>query len=163
MPNQRQREVVLTNVVSIKSNFDNVQTSDSGVSLYGDSESNGSSKLQRLKAEPVYYVADPGAEKQSIAVIGSGNFGRALAMKISQSGYHVNIGSRNPEKTRHLLIDSGVTTTTIHEAVINATSRIIILLFQKIFMRLWFHQSTIYWTGKLSLMSAIEIPCIKKW
>ena len=101
MPNQRQRDVVLTNVVSIKSNFDNVQTSDSGVSLYGDSESNGSSKFQRSKAEPVYYVADPGTEKQSIAVIGSGNFGRALAMKISQSGYHVNIGSRNPEKTRY--------------------------------------------------------------
>ena len=100
MPNMGQGDVVLTNVVSVKSKFDNVQGSDSGVSIYEDSESNGSSKLQRSKAEPVYYVADPGVEKESIAVIGSGNFGRALALKISQSGYHVNIGSRNPDKTR---------------------------------------------------------------
>ena len=100
MPDQRRGNVVLTNVTSPKSGFDKVPASDSGVSLYGDSESNGSSNSQRPKAEPLYYVADPGVEKQSIAVIGSGNFGRALAMKISQSGYHVNIGSRNPEKTR---------------------------------------------------------------
>ena len=100
MPNPRRGNVVLANVVSPKSGLDKVPASDSGVSLYDDSESNGSSNLQRPKTEDVYYVADPGVEKQSIAVIGSGNFGRALAMKISQSGYHVNIGSRNLEKTR---------------------------------------------------------------
>jgi len=134
MPNQRHNGgVVLTNVVSSKSGFDNQQTPDSGVSIYGDSSSNGSSNFQSSKAEPVYYVADPGVEKQTIAVIGSGNFGRALAFKIAQSGYHVNIGSRNPDKNRHLLIDTGVTTTTIEEAVANATSKIIIFAIPKDF------------------------------
>ena len=33
-----------------------------------------------------------------IAVIGSGEFGHAISMKIAQSGYAVYIGSRNPEK-----------------------------------------------------------------
>jgi len=133
MPNQRPGGVVLNSVVSSKSGFDTIPVSDSGISLYGDSESSGSSQLHRSKAEPEYCVADAGVEKQCIAVIGSGNFGRALAMKISKSGYHVNIGSRNPEKTRHLLIDSGITTTTIHEAVVNATSKIIIFAIPKDF------------------------------
>ena len=104
MPNQRLNNggggVVLTSVVSVKSGFNNQQNSVSRVSIYEDSSSSGSSKSPSSKAEPVYYVADPGVEKQTIAVIGSGNFGRALALKIAQSGYHVNIGSRNPEKNR---------------------------------------------------------------
>ena len=41
-------------------------------------------------------------EKESVAVIGSGNFGRAIATKIAQSGYKVNIGSRDPEKYRYI-------------------------------------------------------------
>ena len=36
--------------------------------------------------------------KEGIAVVGSGNFGRAIASKIAQAGYNVYIGSRNPEK-----------------------------------------------------------------
>ena len=103
MPNNRQNNVLLTNVVSTKSGFDNQTSPDSGVSACGDSSSNGSPKPRTSKSEPVYYVADStnaGNEKQVIAVIGSGNFGRALALKIAQSGYHVNIGSRNPEKHR---------------------------------------------------------------
>ena len=36
--------------------------------------------------------------KEGIAVVGSGNFGRAIAFKIAQAGYNVYIGSRDPEK-----------------------------------------------------------------
>ena len=37
-------------------------------------------------------------EKNSIAIIGSGDFGRALASRMIQCGYNVCIGSRNPER-----------------------------------------------------------------
>ena len=33
----------------------------------------------------------------SITIIGSGDFGRALALRMIQCGYEVYIGSRNPE------------------------------------------------------------------
>ena len=36
-------------------------------------------------------------EKESIAIIGSGDFGRALALRMIQSNFNVIIGSRNPE------------------------------------------------------------------
>ena len=99
MPNQRQNNVTLLNVVSINSGVDNKASSDSGLSINGDSSSSDSPK-----SEPVYFVAGSnGNEKQTIAVIGSGNFGRALAMKMSKSGYQVNIGSRNPEKHRYVV------------------------------------------------------------
>ena len=35
-----------------------------------------------------------------IAIIGSGDFGRGLALRMAQSGFVVNIGSRNPERNR---------------------------------------------------------------
>ena len=98
MPNMPKDGITLTNVISVRPGFDQHQRSVSG---YGSSGSSESSKSQSSKNEPVYYVADPGVEKESIAVIGSGNFGRALALKISQSGYHVYIGSRNPDKNRY--------------------------------------------------------------
>ena len=97
MPHMPKEGITLTNVVSVRPGFDQ-QPSPSG---YGSTTSSKSSKSQSSKNEPVYYVADPGVEKESIAVIGSGNFGRALALKISQSGYHVYIGSRNPDKNRY--------------------------------------------------------------
>ena len=96
MPNMPKDGITLTNVVSIRPD-----QQQSPVSGYGSSGSSDSSRSHSSKSEPVYYVADPGVEKQSIAVIGSGNFGRALALKISQSGYHVYIGSRNPDKNRY--------------------------------------------------------------
>ena len=37
---------------------------------------------------------------RSIAIIGSGDFGRALALRMVQSGLTVNIGSRNPQRNR---------------------------------------------------------------
>jgi len=128
MPNMPKDGIALTNVVSNRAGFD-----QSPVSGYGSSGSSNSSKSQISIAEPVYCVADPGIEKESIAVIGSGNFGRALALKIAQSGYHVYIGSRNPDKNRHLLTDTGITTTTIEEATANATSKIIIFAIPKDF------------------------------
>ena len=36
-------------------------------------------------------------EPMSITIIGSGDFGRALALRMIQCGYKVYIGSRNPE------------------------------------------------------------------
>lgn len=128
MPNMPKDGITLTNVVSIRPD-----QQQSPVSGYGSSGSSESSRSHSSKSEPVYYVADPGVEKQSIAVIGSGNFGRALALKISQSGYHVYIGSRNPDKNRHSLTDTGITTTTIEEATANATSKIIIFAIPKDF------------------------------
>ena len=98
MPNMPKDGIALTNVVSNRAGFD-----QSPVSGYGSSGSSNSSKSQISIADPVYCVADPGIEKESIAVIGSGNFGRALALKIAQSGYHVYIGSRNPDKNRYHL------------------------------------------------------------
>lgn len=41
--------------------------------------------------------ADPGG-KQVIAVLGSGDFGRALSGRLVQAGYTVNIGSRDPKR-----------------------------------------------------------------
>ena len=38
--------------------------------------------------------------KESIAVLGSGDFGRALAGRIAQAGFAVKIGSRDPERNR---------------------------------------------------------------
>ena len=101
MPNMPKDGIALTNVVSNRAGFD-----QSPVSGYGSSGSSNSSKSQISIADPVYCVADPGIEKESIAVIGSGNFGRALALKIAQSGYHVYIGSRNPDKNRYHLLFS---------------------------------------------------------
>ena len=40
------------------------------------------------------------SDNPSIAIIGSGDFGRALALRMVQSGLTVNIGSRNPQRNR---------------------------------------------------------------
>ena len=37
-----------------------------------------------------------------ITILGSGDFGRALALRMVQSGYTVCIGSRNPERNRYI-------------------------------------------------------------
>ena len=36
--------------------------------------------------------------KEVIAVLGSGDFGRALAGRLVQAGYVVNVGSRDPQR-----------------------------------------------------------------
>ena len=45
-------------------------------------------------------VSDDVGQVRNIAVIGTGDFGRALASKMVQAGYKVTIGSRNPNKNR---------------------------------------------------------------
>ena len=44
-------------------------------------------------------IAEENSEpkKKPIAIIGSGDFGRALALRMIQCGYDVYIGSRYPE------------------------------------------------------------------
>ncbi len=37
---------------------------------------------------------------RKVAVIGTGDFGRALAAKMVQAGYKVKLGSRNPDRNR---------------------------------------------------------------
>jgi len=39
-------------------------------------------------------------DKKAIVVIGSGDFGRALALRMVKNGFKVYIGSRNPERHR---------------------------------------------------------------
>ncbi|XP_046864238.1 metalloreductase STEAP4-like isoform X2 [Xenia sp. Carnegie-2017] len=41
--------------------------------------------------------------REKLTVIGTGDFGRALTKRLSTAGYHVVMGSRNPEKCRGLL------------------------------------------------------------
>ena len=68
---------------------------DSGADTLSSSEqSSTSDEVQVIQAEG-------GAE--SIAIVGSGDFGRALALRMVQSGYVVNIGSRNPQRNKWVL------------------------------------------------------------
>jgi len=48
-----------------------------------------------------------GSSKENISVIGSGDFGRALAGRLAMAGYKVTIASREPDRNR-TLIPSGV-------------------------------------------------------
>ena len=68
--------------------------------LFGNelSLTNGGSKLIHRNSASDIITRHMKNNKEAIAVIGSGNFGRAIATKISQSGYEVLIGSRDPEK-----------------------------------------------------------------
>lgn len=44
------------------------------------------------------------SEVNNIAVLGTGDFGRALAAKMVQSGFKVFFGSRNPNRNRFVKI-----------------------------------------------------------
>ena len=62
-----------------------------------------------------------------ITILGSGDFGRALALRMVQSGYTVCIGSRNPERNRYI-------------SSINFTKKKyteILIRFHKFFSELW--------------------------
>lgn len=52
------------------------------------------------------YTKEGGSVK--IVVVGSGNFGRALAGRLVQSGYSVTIASRNPDNMNSTLVPAGV-------------------------------------------------------
>ena len=46
-------------------------------------------------------MSDDSNDRETIAVIGSGDFGRALASRMVKSGgYNVVVGSRDPDKNR---------------------------------------------------------------
>merc|ERR1712193_207341 len=67
---------------------------------------------------------------RSIAIIGSGDFGRALALRMVQSGLTVNIGSRNPQRNSELaglVAKTGAKLLSTEEALSASNSNIVIL------------------------------------
>merc|ERR1719400_2960861 len=73
---------------------------------------------------------------RSITIIGSGDFGRALALRMVQSGLTVNIGSRNPHRNSELagLVDkTGAKLLSTEEALSASNSNIVILAVPKDF------------------------------
>ena len=67
----------------------------------GDNLRNGSSHMENgMISEVNRVVENKGDCKVKICVIGSGDFGRALAGRLAASGYPVSIASRNPDKNR---------------------------------------------------------------
>ena len=59
-----------------------------------------SSSEQSSTSDEVQVNQTEGDGAESIAIVGSGDFGRALALRMVQSGYVVNIGSRNPQRNK---------------------------------------------------------------
>jgi len=78
------------------------------VEVESNMERNESSHMERRMVSEVNgMVESKGDCKVKICVMGSGDFGRALAGRLAASGYPVSIASRNPDKNRSL-IPSGV-------------------------------------------------------
>ena len=69
---------------------------DSGADTLSSERSSTSDEVQVNQTE--------GDGAESIAIVGSGDFGRALALRMVQSGYVVNIGSRNPQRNKWVQI-----------------------------------------------------------
>ena len=53
--------------------------------------------MEEIKQKP-----KTSGDSMVITILGSGDFGRALALRMVQSGYTVCIGSRNPERNRYI-------------------------------------------------------------
>lgn len=70
---------------------------DSGAETYSSSERSSTSEECKI---PSVGGGGGGVSNESIAIIGSGDFGRALALRLIQSGIRVNIGSRNPNRNK---------------------------------------------------------------
>ena len=71
------------------------------VQVESNMERNESSHMERgMVSEVNGVVESKGDCKLKICVIGSGDFGRALAGRLAASGYPVSIASRNPDKNR---------------------------------------------------------------
>ena len=81
-------------------------TSDYFDTLFGHDANlyNGGSKLIHRNSSSDITTKHKEKKREVVAVIGSGNFGRAIATKISQSGYDVSIGSRDPEKYKYVTL-----------------------------------------------------------
>ena len=63
----------------------------------GDSSSGVSSEQDEEEVNAETSVENVG-DKETVAILGSGDFGRALASRLVQSGYNVIIGSRDPQR-----------------------------------------------------------------
>ena len=66
----------------------------------GISSENASNEGDPSSISEVVAVEDDDSNKQVIAILGSGDFGRALGGRLVQAGYIVNIGSRDPQRNR---------------------------------------------------------------
>ncbi len=56
--------------------------------------------VEPVGAGRLRHASEEVGQVRHVAVIGTGDFGRALASKMVQAGYKVTIGSRNPNKNR---------------------------------------------------------------
>lgn len=69
---------------------------DSGAETYSSSERSSTSEECKIPAS----ASGGSLSNESLAIIGSGDFGRALALRLIQSGIRVTIGSRNPNRNK---------------------------------------------------------------
>lgn len=69
--------------------------------------------------------------RETIAVIGSGDFGRALSSRLVQAGYEVNIGSRDPQRNAELVEKVGANPRFQDEAI--RSSNVVIVAVPKHF------------------------------
>merc|ERR1712241_1103898 len=98
---------------------------DSGADTLSNSDASSEKSIGQSSARK------SNCETQVIAIIGSGDFGRALALRMVQSGYTVCIGSRNPQRNKALVEKVGAKLISTEEAI--KSSRIIILAVPKDF------------------------------
>lgn len=68
--------------------------------------------------QPQVTAATTDAKKPTIGVLGSGDFGRALAGRLAQAGYTVSLGSRDPARNR-ALVPAGVELTSVETACLS--------------------------------------------
>merc|ERR1712241_1024305 len=98
---------------------------DSGADTLSNSDASSEKSIGQSSARK------SNCETQVIAIIGSGDFGRALALRMGQSGYTGCIGSRNPQRNKALVEKVGAKLISTEEAI--KSSRIIILAVPKDF------------------------------
>jgi len=82
--------------------------------------------MEEIKQKP-----KTSGDSMVITILGSGDFGRALALRMVQSGYTVCIGSRNPERNRALVEKVGAKLMKTEEAI--DASHIIVMAVPKDF------------------------------
>lgn len=63
--------------------------------------------------------------RKRVVVLGSGDFGLALTGRLVQANYHVVVGSRNPQKARHRVVDVGATIMS-HEDALQQSNVVVI-------------------------------------
>jgi len=97
---------------------------DSGADTLSNSDASSEKSIGQSHARK-------SSENPVIAIVGSGDFGRALALRMVQSGYTVCIGSRNPQRNKALVEKVGAKLISTEEAI--KSSRIIILAVPKDF------------------------------